>query len=252
MSFPRQGYFDCYDVSGADFTPTGSAGNPTTAPVTLSNLEFSVASNPAADPPGEIFNLETGEVVNLVKAYWNYNRDIAGLKGCTSGEFSGGQYSRNNGKSVDHPYHFTDSPDSVFYRTSSGIEGVLSASGSYEVVDNVLQYSPSGSNPGFAGEPRVIGNPIFTSEYVEIIENGVRVWQNSEYFEECSGVSPTGSASTDNTETGTSGGDDSDNTEIDGGTSGNGSGGGALGYRDLVILLMLLFCFVLSRERRRV
>lgn len=191
----RPGYFECFDVSGADLVPTGSAGAATTHPATLSSFEFSVSTNVADGQPGDFINRETGETVNLVKARWDYNRDIAGagVIGCISGFYDGSVYRREGAKSHVHPYHYSDSENRVYYRINPDREEIPPSVGSYQLTGDTLQvnFNASQQTRPFDLGYQVV--PIFTSEYVELFDNGVRIWHTSDYFEECFGVTPTGS-----------------------------------------------------------
>ncbi len=191
VGFRQSGYFECRDTSGRDFSPTGRIGVPSAEPVVLSNLEFTVSPNSDAERPGSIFNLETGEAVALVKARWHYNRDIAGSYSCVSGVYSGNGYSLEGSKTIQHPHHYTDSQNRVYFRTNSDREEIPPAVGSYEINSGVLQFVGSATMEQFRGQASYTVDPLFMSEYVELTDSGVRVWQDSNYFEACS-VTPSG------------------------------------------------------------
>lgn len=73
----QDGYYECYDRSGADLSPAGLPGQATQSPAELVDLTLSVIGHTEQQNPDLIFNLVTGEPVSLQKAYWDYNRDLA-------------------------------------------------------------------------------------------------------------------------------------------------------------------------------
>lgn len=197
VSVANPGFYECRDLSGADLSPTGKSGVATSEPKSLSSLEFTVSENPNAGRPGEVFNLETGEAVDLIEARWNYNSDIAGQRiSCITGLYNGTEYRREGSKFPTHPYHYSDSENQIYYRTNSDREEISPGLGSYNVANSVLQFTESAI--AASADSFIYGylvDPIFSSKYVELLDGGVRVWQNSAHFEECFGVSPSGSGS---------------------------------------------------------
>jgi len=169
-------YYECWDQSGADLTPTGTFGI-LGSQATLSNLEFTVESE-TEDNPDEIIDVATGEPRPLVKAYWNYNRDLAGGVTCGLGHYSGnidvedvGYY---RGMNYSFPHHFTNSGNTLFYRTDL-FPDYIQSTGSFEVTDDAVV------------------RRFIASEYVELADGKVRSWHDSSHFTECN-VTPTGSA----------------------------------------------------------
>ena len=204
-----EGYFQCYDESGADFGPTGQIGSPGATPEpTLQDL---VVSGPSNDwfEADEVVNLATGEAVQLSTAYWNYNDDIAGrLVQCdekgyhTSCNNSGG-YSRGCGfAEVDPfyymmPWHLTDSTSNHgsnlhWWRRFLGVRS-----------NSKVSYTDRSIAPGT--DLNIV--PMFLrSDLVELVDDDkVRIWLeatdigHSRYYE-CS-VYPTGTTGSEATNT---------------------------------------------------
>jgi len=124
--------------------------------------------------------------VNLSKAYWNYNTDLAGkTASCEKMSFrtsaSGGNYVSQGRASYDFPDHFTSSGNRIYYW-----ESVRNIRNSSFIVENGVLSNPDGSD--------LFNNVLFASDYVETVGNGVRFWTNFDEYSECPNIRPTGSA----------------------------------------------------------
>ena len=124
--------------------------------------------------------------VNLSKAYWNYNTDLAGKTvRCEAMHFeftaSGGIYTAQDLAVYDFPDHFTNSGNRLYYwESASNIRN-----SSFVVNNNVLS-NPDGSD--------LFDNVLFASDHVEVVGNDVRFWTNFDEFSQCQNIMPTGSA----------------------------------------------------------
>ncbi len=182
------GYYECSDASGRDLEPTGMAGVATSNPATLSDLTFYAETSPFQSSPESIVDLETGNPVELTRALWNYNNDIAhqdifcedyAYFDPTPGD-QGGYGSLAVQGSYQFPYHFTNSGSQIYFWEE------------YESDALSMRIQNSIATAGTADSLFMQGS-IFTSEYVELISGGVRFWNSSESFSECTGITPTGS-----------------------------------------------------------
>jgi len=190
------GYYECRDLSGADFRPTGRIGTPTTTPFVKSDIVLT--ANDQEQAPNEIVNLKTGMPVTLEKAYWNYNEDVAGkFIYCTDYTWfaDNNQYIASVGRGTEElffAYHYPDTDNAIHYYRS--FDGSIQALEQVEIENGTLMDSA-----GF----------MFASQYVEKIDDDrVQFWTKSEYYTLCDGV-PTGTApqssdvgTTDETSTG--------------------------------------------------
>lgn len=181
----NEGYFECRDISGRDLEPTGIVGGGTSSPVQLSDLVFSTEPGSLQQDLQSITNRETGESVQLQKAYWDYNNDLAG-KTVTCEAFGHDAYDSYFTLGIfeqyEFPYHFTNSGNRIHYRESE-----INMQNSSFLVENGVLKDPNGGAFGFS--------TLFASDHVELLGNSqVRFWTSSNDFSECTGVVPTGSA----------------------------------------------------------
>ncbi len=230
-----EGYFQCYDESGADFGPTGQIGTPGATPEpALQDLVISGYSNDLYDAD-EVVNLETGERVQLTKANWNYNNDIAGRhiqcdeRGYDTSCNNGGTYSTGCGFAASDPdyymmpWHLTDSTANhganlFWWRSFQGVRNNSQLSIEAGLV--APQILP-GNAPSI---DRVIAPIFLRSDLVELVDDDkVRVWHEptdsgfSRYYE-CN-VRPTGIADSEATTT-----DTTNNTSDESNNQTEGSG----------------------------
>jgi len=184
----EDGFYQCWDTSGADFTPTGQPGQQTAVEYQLEDLTLTGPASTEAQTQDEaIINLETGQPVVQQKVYWDYNNDVAGnTVGCSEVTWLDGQY------------EYSVFNSQIFYRFNYYLEG----------SDNLLlyhwQFEGIVATGAFEFENgRIINSPherMFPKDYAEIIEDGVRYWGSSEYFISCHGATPNGSAPIGNTD----------------------------------------------------
>jgi len=183
------GYYQCWDTSGYDFEPTGRPGRGTTSPVVKSDLVFSVAPNGSFQDPNTIVNLETGEPVEMVKAYWDYNKDLAGsIVSCEHYYWEPDPY--GGGSYIDlavpieyrFPDHFTTTGSRLYFWQN--VVGSVSQT-HLDVTDGVLNRS---DNDWFGLAE------IFNSEYASLKSGVVEFWSSSEDFTSCNMNKPSGSA----------------------------------------------------------
>ncbi len=184
------GYIECSDTSGADFTPTGQTGQPTTNPgsATPAAIILSAEIDPENSGqvpamPDDIYNLITGEKVQLTRAYWDLNADIAGefsCSGLTFAQTATPNYIPFGARSTSYKWHptYSLSATSADYWTRTEGHG-----GSRWV---------NFENGFFKNEVP----EIFEFHYVEIVAQPdgrklSRGWRSSEYYVECS-IVPTG------------------------------------------------------------
>jgi len=194
-SYVSDGYYQCFDQAGADFTPTRTLGVP--SPVIqpeLSSIVLTVEANPNFTS-GEIVNLVTGDNVPQVKAHWNYNTDLAGRRiTCTHFVYD---ESFNDTPRYINAFSARDDYRQFFFAPL--------AEGSDTTVPYWTHYQSAINNPSLAinnGMVTYHRRDIFASDKVELIGNDtVRVWIDpsaatggiiSQYYE-CN-AQPTGSA----------------------------------------------------------
>jgi len=198
QSYVSDGYYQCFDQAGADFTPTRTLGVP--GPVIqpeLSKIALTVEANPNFTS-GEIVNLQTGEIVPQVKAHWNYNNDLAG-RNIFCKHFIYDEIHNDNPGYVDAFSARVGRPDSRHFYFAPLEEG------SDTTAPYWSQYQSGISNPFLEindGMIKYQQRDIFASDKVELIGNDrVRVWIDpsaatgmitSQYYE-CN-AQPTGSA----------------------------------------------------------
>ncbi len=179
----RDGYFECYDISGRDLRPTGRQGGGTNSPRVLSDLVVSSEGLSGQAQPEAIRNLDTGSDVSLRKAFWNYNQDLGGRSfSCESNVYLECDDCPTNYMPIEFfeysfAKHFTSSGNRIHF-TSGPVLGLFNES--FLVENGVVQLSDY-----------AIGG-IFGSPYIEDTSQGVRFWTDSEFYTECIGISPTG------------------------------------------------------------
>lgn len=182
---PPRGYYQCEDVSGSDFMPTGSPGEPTSQPYELADLTLSVRANDG-ESTDEVIDLRTGLPVVQEKIYWNYNEDLAasplGIIGCQSYEFSEGGNTYIQGH-ADAEYYY-------YIRAFEGADvGNLRHRTQFEGIEST--YITTHTNGIVEPEFR----SVFSSDKAEILsDSSIRLWTSSQYHILCWNVQPTGAA----------------------------------------------------------
>ncbi len=190
----RDGFFECYDISGRDLQPTGIVGGGTTSPRVLSDLVFATEASSSQSDPSEIENLETGYPVTLKQAYWNYNRDLAGKTASCKlhvhqSIVNGPQeYMAVYNPNFLFPFHFANSGNRVHYSRFYEFENSRREIGQSFVINNGELSGPDATRTRNSG--------LLSSPYVEEISGGVRFWLSSNQYTECLGIRPTGAAPT--------------------------------------------------------
>lgn len=183
----RDGFFECYDINGRDLQPTGVVRGGTTSPRVVSDLVFSTEGGSNQSSPSEISNRETGNSIDLNKAYWDYNQDLGGKTvSCRSYMYQRIEEELNRYVPVwtfnfIYPYHFSNSGNTVHYNRHQVSGNIYDIGRSVPLSNGVLQHDTSGRG-------------MFTSPYFEEISQGIRLWASSDFYTECDGIRPTGSA----------------------------------------------------------
>ena len=171
---------ECFDASGAAFTPTGFIGEELPAAQPPVERSLIVTGLPAPDPSQPLTNLASGTAVTLSDAYWDFykhfwQRTIT----CLPFSWNGSSYSPVVYNVVINRFYAADKgPQSGFVGTRFGAFGVDGGTNeTWTVIDGRLEIS------GFW--------PILIHDKVEIIpataeRNGVvRSWHSSEEYTEC-------------------------------------------------------------------
>lgn len=135
-------YFVCYDLDGAPFEPTGSAETGNTELLLEQNFTFQLprAGTPVTAAP-EIVRRDTGELVELVRAEFDYNGDFKGKwlncgpfrwddqwgygpvwRGDGLGSHFGFDYAYTGGTEVAHTFAWDDAGD---LPSASDVDGFL-------------------------------------------------------------------------------------------------------------------------------
>jgi len=167
-------YFVCYDLDGAPFEPTGSAETGNTDLLPEQNFTFQLprAGTPVTVAP-EIVRRDTGELVELVRAEFDYNGDfkgrtlncgpfrwddqwgyVAAFRGDGLGSYFGFDYAYTGGAGVSHTFAWDDAGD------------LPSAS----AVDGFLDWT------------------IGDASFIEVVESGYNIWypgSGADVFDGC-------------------------------------------------------------------
>jgi len=160
-------YSVCYDLDGTPLLPTGTTGSGNTQLVDLDEFTFDFPD--ASESVPEIINLETGEAVQFIRGRWSYNKDVGGREfTCETMEWNSESqsYIRVPDTGVINSY----SP----YNGGENIPGTVKA-----LIDDFFH--------------DIIDRPVstvtlpmrFTESYMEITEEGYRMWPGSNSFERC-------------------------------------------------------------------
>ena len=182
----RDGYFECYDINGRDFQPSGVVGGGTTSPTVKADLVFTTEPSPSQPELPAIQDPLTGEPVVLEKAYWDYNKDLAGRQAlCLTFRFDerGLPNAYDPVGAYEFPFHYVNSGTRIHYRDFGGPSP--GRAGSFIVEDGVLR-NPDGSD--------LYDSVLFSSDYVQMLEEGIRIWRSPDEFKWCYNTQPTGSA----------------------------------------------------------
>ena len=167
-------YYVCYDLDGAPFEPTGSAETGNTELLPEQNFTFQLprAGTPVTVAP-EIVRRDTGELVELVRAEFDYNGDfkgrtlncgpfrwddqwgyVAAFRGDGRGSYFGFDYAYTGGAEVSHTFAWDDAGD------------LPSAS----AVDGFLDWT------------------IGDASFIEVVESGYNIWYSgsgADVFDGC-------------------------------------------------------------------
>ncbi len=167
-------YYVCYDLDGAPFEPTGSAETGNTELLPEQNFTFQLprAGTPVTVAP-EIVRRDTGELVELVRAEFDYNGDlkgkrlncgpfkwdeqwgyIAAFRGDGRGSYFGFDYAYTGGAEVSHLFAWDDAGD---LPSASAVEGFLDWT-------------------------------IGDASFIEVVESGYNIWSEgsgADVFEGC-------------------------------------------------------------------
>ena len=175
----EDGFYQCRDISGEDFSPTGAPGQPSAIEHSLADLTISVsdAENPITIPIAEeSSNLETGQPVILQKLYWDYNTDLAGKSlACIFFSWRSGAYRQG----IQQPTFYTfdylvQGNNSIHYHSSfEGQQGQEAL----PVENGII-------------EPN---RAVFVSPMGEVTDSAIRFWFSSEAYTECE-AKPSGTA----------------------------------------------------------
>ena len=233
LEHSEDAYFHCYDLSGEDFGPTGQPNQAATIEYELADLTFTVSAeigDLASDQ--QIVNLETGQPVILQTAYWDYNTDLAGkTMDCAHYTWRGDSYVGGISQPVIYTFNYQLEGHDNRIRYHRSFEGIQSNS-FFELENDVLQRN---------------NENVFNGQLVEITDFGMRYWRSSEGNTTCFGAQPTGSAplvndlATTNTTTSESVNQPIvESTSVTGTATINTSGGGALSWSILLMLIGLL------------
>ena len=135
-------YYVCYDLDGASFEPTGSAETGNTELLPEQNFTFQLprAGTPVTVAP-EIVRRDTGELVEFVRAEFDYNGDFKGRalncgpfrwdeqrgyspvsRGDGLGSYFGFDYAYTGGAEVSHTFAWDDAGD---LPSASAVDGFL-------------------------------------------------------------------------------------------------------------------------------
>ncbi len=182
----RDGYFECYDINGRDLQPSGVVGGETTSPAVKADFVFTTLPSPSQPELPALQDPVTGESVVLEKAYWDYNNDLAGRQAlCLTFQIDDeGQISAYGPVGAyEFPFHYTNSGNRIHYRDAGGPPP--GRAGSFIVEDGVLR-NPDGSD--------LYDSVLFSSDYVQMLDEGIRIWRSSDEFKWCYNTQPTGTA----------------------------------------------------------
>lgn len=163
-------YFVCYDLDGTPLVPTGSAelGNTGLLPEQNFTFQLPLSGTPITETP-EIVRRDTGELVEFVRAEFDFNSDLKG-KSMNCGPFGWAEetgsyvgFWRGSGAGTDHTFSYAyTGGDRVSFEFGYDDGGLLPSEGS---IDNFMPYQDA--------------------SFIEVVDFGYNVWINADNLHGC-------------------------------------------------------------------
>ena len=165
-------YNVCYDLDGAPLIPTGIVASGNTQLVDLPDFTFDFPEVPESIP--EIINQETGDTVQFVRGRWSYNKDIAGnTLFCDVWDFRNQiSYERQPDTGTYFVYYPYSGGEVIQRSTKAAIDQSFFFIGDEDISSTRLL--PRG----------------FNDSYMEITDDGYRMWIGSSSFYNCTVEKP--------------------------------------------------------------